>query len=230
MIMKPRVPKRAHPAGDAWSAELRRADRRRRRHRDRVRPRRNGPVLHQRAELRRPVSGHGVADGGAVGDRHLQPARRHRLRPCSTRGCAMTDGCSRPTTAGRQVLTTGAWRPGRAGPTGPRDRARARVGRRRQGAEPWAYCRTRFFGTGSRSPASWLVCFALLAIFAERGRPTPTTSSTCSTSPSSDDRGQALVRHRPARPRLPEPRDLRPADVALGRASWSCSTRPRSAR
>ena len=32
-----------------------------------------------------------------------------------------------------------------------------------------------------------------------------------------DDEGQASLRHRPARPRLPQPRHLRPADVALGR-------------
>ena len=32
-----------------------------------------------------------------------------------------------------------------------------------------------------------------------------------------DAEGQASLRHRPARPRLPQPRHLRPADVALGR-------------
>ena len=48
-------------------------------------------------------------------------------------------------------------------------------------------------------------------------RPTASTSSTSSTSPHRRRRGQASLRHRPARPRLSQPRHLRPADVALGR-------------
>ena len=50
-------------------------------------------------------------------------------------------------------------------------------------------------------------------------RPTGTTSSTCSTSRSRRrPRGPPLVRHRPARPRLLQPRHLRHPHVALGRA------------
>ena len=52
-----------------------------------------------------------------------------------------------------------------------------------------------------------------------RSRRTASTSSTSTTSPPAPDaEGQAPLRHRPARPRLPQPGHLRHPDVALGRA------------
>ena len=87
----------------------------------------------------------------------------------------------------------------------------------------WAYVRTRFFRHRLAVASLIILIFlVLLAIFAKRVSPYAYDELDLFNIAQAPTRQRpSLVRHRPARPRLPEPRDLRPADVALGRDASS---------
>ena len=161
----------------------------------------------------------------------------------SIRACAMTDRMPTSTKRRHEIVRCRQRRRPSAGSDGRDGVARGAV---RPGADltlsyesgvelkarsQWAYARMRFF-RHRLAVVSLVVLILSRSSRSSRSRSprTGTTSSTSRTSRPRPTLGSTTVRHRPARPRLPEPRHLRPPHVAVGRVLRRRPRRPRSGR